>query len=175
MYWRQWLQTLLSLAILLGILEMLLPSGELAKYAKLVLGLALMLAVLEPVTILLNLDIQSIDLSWQDGLSSEPDVEALAARVKLAAAAPFLMEEKVHLSAQLEGVLSGLEGVNAVWVEVSSAEEKSALISIFLDPFEADLAGSIGQIAASLLHVPVNQISVQRWADKEVAYGRALE
>ena len=46
MYWKQWLQTLLTLAVLLGILEMLLPSGELAKYSKLVLGLALMLASL---------------------------------------------------------------------------------------------------------------------------------
>ena len=45
MYWKQWLQTLLTLAVLLGILKCSFLR-ELAKYSKLVLGLALMLAVL---------------------------------------------------------------------------------------------------------------------------------
>jgi stage III sporulation protein AF len=64
MYWREWLQSLLGLVVLLGVLEMLLPSGELAKYSKLVLGLALMLAFLQPLTILLNQDVRDLDLSW---------------------------------------------------------------------------------------------------------------
>ena len=38
MYWKQWLLTLLSLVVLLGVSELLLPPGELARYAKLVLG-----------------------------------------------------------------------------------------------------------------------------------------
>ncbi|HBN95175.1 MAG TPA: hypothetical protein DDZ66_02655, partial [Firmicutes bacterium] len=107
MYWREWLQTLLSLVILLGIVEMLLPSGELAKYSKLVLGLALMLAILQPLTILLNQDLQNMDLTWISTISSEPQVQVLAERVQLAATTPFLKQDEVTFATQIETVLLG--------------------------------------------------------------------
>ncbi|MDI9484546.1 MAG: stage III sporulation protein AF [Bacillota bacterium] len=165
MYWKQWLQTLLTLAVLLGILEMLLPSGELAKYSKLVLGLALMLAVLEPVSILLNQDLTSFEISWQGSSTPEPNVNALASRVKLAAAAPFVSLDENSLEGQIEDALLGLDYVEAVRVEISDAGKNGALIHVFLQPFEAESAEQVGQIVASLLHFPSEQISVQRWAE----------
>lgn len=75
MYWRQWLQTLFSLAVLLAVLELLLPSGELAKFARLVLGLSLMLAVLEPVVLLVNEEMLGVDLTWLQGGEDAPDVQ----------------------------------------------------------------------------------------------------
>ena len=84
MYWKEWLQTLLSLVILVGVAEMLLPSGRLAKFSQLVLGLALMLAVLQPLTLLFNADLNSPDLFGPSALWSVPDLEELAAEIRLA-------------------------------------------------------------------------------------------
>ena len=81
MYWKQWLQTLLSLVVLLGLLELLLPSGELAKYSKLVLGLSLMLAVLQPITLLFNEEFLGVDLAWLKETENIPDVHRLAERI----------------------------------------------------------------------------------------------
>ena len=56
MYWKQWLQTLLSLVVLLGVSELRSPWGS-CRFAKLVLGLCLMLAVLQPLVLLVNQDL----------------------------------------------------------------------------------------------------------------------
>ncbi len=165
MYWREWLQTLLSLVILLGIVEMLLPSGELAKYSKLVLGLALMLAILQPLTILLNQDLQNMDLTWISTISSEPQVQVLAERVQLAATTPFLKQDEVTFATQIETVLLGLEYVENVKVHIESTGQSDALIHIFLQPFGESRKKTVGEIVASMLHVPVNQISVERWRE----------
>ena len=165
MYWREWLQTLLSLVILLGIVEMLLPSGELAKFSKLVLGLALMLAVLQPLAILLNEDIQSMDLTWNSEMSPEPQVQVLAEKVQLAATTPFLKQDEIALAAQIETVLLGLEYVEDVKVHIQSPGQGNALIHVFLQPFTTISAETVGKMVASILNVPVNTISVKRWAE----------
>ncbi len=163
MYWKEWLQTLLGLVILLGVLEMLLPSGELAKFAKLVLGLALMLAILQPLIILLNQEMHSVDLSWISGSSSEPEIKMLAERVQLVAATPFLRQDEVKITTELEQVLQSLDGVEDVRVDLGSSGQRSRLIYVFLRPFTLESARMAGQIVASVLNIPQEQVSVDRW------------
>ena len=54
---RSWLKTVTGLVIILGVLETLLPdAGGVKGFAKLVFGLALMAAILQPVLALVSLD-----------------------------------------------------------------------------------------------------------------------
>ena len=163
MYWKEWLQTLLALVVLLGIVEMLLPSGELAKFSQLVLGLALLLAVLQPLTLLLNRDLQSVDLSWIGKMSREPQVQVLAERIQLAAATPFWQQDEGALATQIERVLLSLEQIEDVQVQIDSSRNNDPLVSIFIQPFAADLAEVVRQLVASLIHAPVNEVLVKHW------------
>ena len=76
MNWREWLRTLLGLSVLLGLAEMLLPQGNMAKFSKLVFGLVLILAVLEPVVNLVSLNPITIDASLS-GTGFEPKLTRL--------------------------------------------------------------------------------------------------
>ncbi len=165
MYWKQWLQTLLSLVILLAILEMLLPSGELGKYSRLVLGLVLMLAVLQPLAIFLNQDIRDVDLSWISGGPPDPSVQIRGEQVQLAATTPFLQQDTGVLATQLEDVLRSLDYVHEVKVKVKGSERGSTLLQVFLQPFETSSAETVSHIVASLLNIPVKQVSVERWTE----------
>ncbi|HBG01564.1 MAG TPA: hypothetical protein DDW87_08340 [Firmicutes bacterium] len=163
MYWKEWLQTLLSLVVLLGIVEMLLPSGELAKFSQLVLGLALLLAVLQPLTLMLNGDLQGVDLSWISGMSREPQVQVLAERIQLAAATPFLQQDEGALATQIEKVLLSLEQIEDVQVEIDSSKNNHPLVTVSVKPFAADLVEVVQQVVASMINVPVNEVLVKRW------------
>ncbi len=165
MYWRQWLQTLLCLVILLGVVEMLLPSGELAKFSKLVLGLALMLALLQPLTILLNEDIQNLDLTWISEIAAEPQVQVLAERVQLAATMPFLKEDETALATQIEAVLLSLDYVEDVKVQIESTGQQGTIVHVFLQPFAMTSTEPVGNLVASMLNIPENQIAVKRWLE----------
>ncbi len=87
MDWKGWLRTVLGISVLLGIADMLLPKGGTAKFCKLVLGLTLMLAVLQPISNLFSLNPVSVDLDWPGQGLSEREINSIAARVQLAGGA----------------------------------------------------------------------------------------
>lgn len=161
MYWKEWLQTLLSLVILVGVAEMLLPSGRLAKFSQLVLGLALMLAVLQPLTLLFNADLNSPDLLGPSALWSVPDLEELAAEIRLAAALPFLRQDQEERSRQMEQALLGLDLVEDVQVDMGLGAS-DACIYVSIQPYTLELAEQIQQALGSMVSVPPREISVQR-------------
>lgn len=164
MYWKQWLKSLLSLVILLGVLEVLLPSGGLAKFSKLVLGLALMLAILQPLTLLLNQDVAHLDLSWflQNGGS---DVAVSANRVRWAAVKPFFEQDREDLTNQLEDVLLGLADVQETKIYFHSQSSSGGIIEVYLKPFNTPTKLQVEQIISTMLNLPVSQIKVQAWVD----------
>ena len=160
MYWKEWLQTLLSLVILVGVAEMLLPSGRLAKFSQLVLGLALMLAVLQPLTLLFNADLNSPDLFGPSALWSVPDLEELAAEIRLAAALPFATGPRGAIR-QMEQALLGLDLVEDVQVDMGLGAS-DACIYVSIQPYTLELAEQIQQALGSMVSVPPREISVQR-------------
>lgn len=164
MYWKQWLKSLLSLVILLGILEMLLPFGELAKFAKLVLGLVLMLAVLQPLSLLLNQDIAVLDLTW-DFQREDPEVQVLADRIRWVATEPFLEQNEAALATQLEAALLGLEVVQEAKVHVQNQGQRTALIEVQLVPYNANTKLQVEQFISTMLNLPANKIQVRAWSD----------
>lgn len=159
MYWKQWLQTLLSLVILFGILELLLPSGDLAKFARFVIGLALMLAVLQPIILIINQDAPVLSLNWLNPLA-EPELEIIGDRVRLAAAAPFL-DNGGELLGQTEQALLQLTGVKEVKVSRLAGGQAGALVQVKVDPFEASTNHLVEQTVSSLLNLPVKAIQIR--------------
>lgn len=161
MYWKEWMQTILALVVLLGILEMLLPSGDLAKFAKLVLGLALMLAVLQPITLLFKADLGRFDVEWFGLNTREPEITVLAERVMEVASVPFLKHEEGLLITEIESVLKILENVEDVQVKIQS----SSHVQVFLRPFEPSTETKVRKVTAAILNLPEHQISVVRWPE----------
>lgn len=69
--WRGWIQTLIALVVVLGFLEMLLPDTSIKKFSKLVFGLVLMLAVLQPIMAIVFWD-------WDTSFPLELSLETVA-------------------------------------------------------------------------------------------------
>ncbi|HAN95623.1 MAG: stage III sporulation protein AF [Limnochordia bacterium] len=163
MYWKQWLQTLLSLVVLLGVSELLLPPGELARFAKLVLGLCLMLAVLQPLVLLVNQDLLGVDLAWLRGTDVAPEVELSAERLQWAGIQVLWQEHDQQFAAELEKALAALPGVQKVQADLPPQGSGAQSVRIFLEPYEPHLRLDVQETAAALLRVSPGHIAVLPW------------
>lgn len=161
MYWKQWLQMLLSLVVLLGLLEILLPPGGAAKFARLVMGLSLMLALLQPLTLLVNPELGSIDLSLVSDDAGSSQLERLADRVRLAAARPLLEQGGGLVVEQLEEALLSTGEVQQVRIELTGGS--GPYLRVYLEPLRSrDTAAGL---ISSLLNLPLREISILPWPD----------
>ncbi|NMB00928.1 MAG: hypothetical protein GX971_05325 [Firmicutes bacterium] len=165
MYWKQWLQTLLSLTILLGLLEMLLPSGGLAKFSKLVLGLTLMLAILQPIILILSPDTPLLEFT-QLQQSSQPDFQVLADNLRSAAAWPFLEQDGSTMLAELEEALRQSPDIREIEISVQRRGQKSAVVQVLIEPFDAATALRVKQAISAMLNLPTGDIQVLRLTDE---------
>lgn len=163
MYWREWLKTLLGLTVLLGVLEMLLPPGDLGKFSKLVLGLALMLAVLQPLTILLNQNLETPDLQQLTTDYPAPDISVMAEKVQVAGTRPFLQYNDQSLNKQIEGLLLTMEQIEDVSVQVKNQGEEERTVTIRITPFEDEIQNRVRRAVAGILNLAEHQIWVQAW------------
>ncbi|MCL8207607.1 MAG: stage III sporulation protein AF [Actinomycetia bacterium] len=97
-----WVRTLVGLVALGNVLEWLLPSGSLRRYADLAMGLVILLAVLSPL------------VSWLRPALTAPDVARWFAPGSPAAfAATLARQQRDEVAAMLEA----LPGVRAVEVD----------------------------------------------------------
>lgn len=157
MYWKQWLRTLISIVVLLGVLESLLPSGETAKFAKLVFGLSIMLVVLQPLTLLVNPDLLGVDLAWFTPAEPAPELTVHAAKIRYAGARPFV--------GQVEEALADLDGMERVKVELRQGAHGEPQVHVFIHPWDPELSQAAAQLAAVLLSVQAQNIFVQPWTN----------
>lgn len=161
MYWKQWLQMLLSLVVLLGLLEILLPPGGTAKFVRLVMGLSLMLALLQPLTLLVLPELGSIDLGLFSGDAGGLNLEMLADRVRLAAARPLLQQGGGLVVEQVEQALLSTGEVQQVRIELTSGS--GPYLRVYLHPVQSrDRAANL---ISTLLNLPLSEISILPWPD----------
>lgn len=154
MNWREWLRTLLGLSVLLGLAEMLLPQGNMAKFSKLVFGLVLILAVLEPVVNLVSLNPITIDASLS-GTSFEPEIDSAAARLRTARTKPLLSAS----SREMEELL--LNQVDLVSVQVEGGTGKGGTtVRVLIEPYDGQLENQVKSIVCGLLGLSPNQVEV---------------
>lgn len=136
--WRQWLQTFMTLVVLTSLFEMLLPEDDLRKFAKLAMGLVLMLAILQPIMALVHLDwhleyplvasvaVPAVD--WQERASviqeagAGPVMQAATRNVARQIQALLLLDREIHeVSITVSAAPSG--DIDVVIVEVAFQPE----------------------------------------------------
>lgn len=164
-YWQEWLKSVLALLVLLGILEMLLPPGELAKFSKLVLGFSLMLAFLQPITILLQQDFVPPDLPVFQTSFLEQEIEERATRVMWAVTKSFWPEGVEQKEEELEHLLSQVKQVEKINVEIVETRGRLEQVLVLLEPLERDLEEQVQHVVSAALNVDFNRIKVAKWPD----------
>ncbi len=165
MDWKGWLRTVLGISVLLGIADMLLPKGGTAKFCKLVLGLTLMLAVLQPISNLFSLNPVSVDLDWPGQGLSEPEINSIAARVQLAGARSALRADGGALATQIESLLLDETGLSDVKIEVYSGPGGPAAL-VLVEPFSQRLKEEVQKIMGTVLNLKAEQIEVRELAGR---------
>lgn len=106
--WQEWLRLLITLVIIIGFFEMLLPANDLKKLAKLVAGLVLMLAVLQPVLAIVNLNwVSSLQHDMESVVQSNSfqSWEDKAQQISEAGLRPVLRTIENNAETQLENYL----------------------------------------------------------------------
>lgn len=156
---REWLKTITALVIILGVLETVLPeSGGIKKFAKLVFGLALMAAILQPVLLIVTLD-WAAALPLPEAGHGEHDWLAAAERLQAKGAAPLLAAASHAAARQLEGLLLALEGVEDIEVQLTPASDGIEEVTVKVRG-DANLGPRIQKIAAHYFHIPEAQVMV---------------
>lgn len=160
-FWKEWLQTLLALAVLIGLAEMLLPPGDLGRFSKLVLGLVLMLAVLQPLLLLFDRGWEGLELGWQENFPGEPAWQALAARIQAAGEEPFLQDVDQGLARKIESLLLTLNEVEEARVSVESASGGIRRVLVGLDTSDGQVKNKVRKIVAGFLNLQEELVLVQ--------------
>ena len=124
---KDWAITISGFIILSSVAEMLLPNKSFKKYAKLVLGLMLIILVMKPI-----LNVSSLDLGQYDFASSPIETAQQGALVKSTFAQKLASDMEATLKAQFGEVSVDVDvGTNAdnsffiQGIEVSGATESS--------------------------------------------------
>lgn len=142
-YLSDWFKKLIFLVILAGLVDMVLPNSNIQKYARMVLGLLIILTLLSPVLSLLNINDLS-NVIWQN--------------------AYLMQQNQVHKVglAEVEQMASNLERVN-----------QQAILSRLKANLEQEIALSIRniyEIEANVdVHLKVNR-NMEANIDKIVVY-----
>ncbi|MEL7564234.1 MAG: stage III sporulation protein AF [Dehalobacterium sp.] len=117
------------IVIIAGFLEMLLPSGEIKRFVKAVLGLFILVSMLNPLLGLFDKNVVSEVLAWQDPMESSELSTILGQGEKISQE----MNEKAlemyrkNLAKQIETVVKLIKGVAWVEADVQMAINNSNL------------------------------------------------
>ncbi len=133
--WQSWLRLLIGLVLIIGLFDMLLPENDLKKLAKLVMGLVIMFAILQPINALLNFGWNGANiLSVTRPVSNlNQDWAQAGNRIYNAGTKPVLQPIATLINHQLEALLI----TNAMIVDAKIETEISE-------------SGSISQVYAKL-------------------------
>lgn len=113
------------IVLVAGFLEMLLPSGEIKRFVKAVLGLFILVSMLNPLLGFFDKNVVSEVLAWQDPLESTELTTILGQGEKMSQE----MNEKAvdmyskNLAKQIQTVVKLVKGVS--WVEAEVFMKKS--------------------------------------------------
>jgi|GEM_PF-5052440 len=161
---RSWLKTVTAVVIILGVAENLLPEQNSVKgVAKLVFGLTLMAAVLQPVLALFSLSWEAIAVPQAH--EEEAAWLETAGRLQSAGAAPLLAAAGEGTARQLQSLLLTVDGVDEVDVTVSPRPDGSMQAHITLQG-DLGLEPKVRRIAAHYLGISEGLVTV------DVAMGR---
>jgi stage III sporulation protein AF len=165
MFWREWLTTLLGLTILLAIVEMILPPGDIGKFSRLVLGLVVLLAVLQPLITFLKLNPEIPSISTWVPAQIEQDALVLAEEMRLAGAKPLLEADSGGHIRQLEALLLTMDQIEDVQVEIRGSSFDHQMVLVKIDSITPDLELRVRKIVSGILNIGEHQVAVEPWYD----------
>ena len=161
-FWKDWLKTLTALVILMVILETILPENELRKFAKLVLGLVLMTAVLQPIlaVVYLNWDLGD----WVvDGETVTGEAwQETAARLQSKGSEPVFRLLDQSLIHQVEAIVLGIHDVEHVKVQIVNTNGQLGEIVVNVDSRDEAVLMKIKRVVAHYLNMDEERITVIR-------------
>ncbi|ERM91688.1 stage III sporulation protein AF [Caldanaerobacter subterraneus subsp. yonseiensis KB-1] len=139
-FFKNWVVQIVNIAILAVILEILIPSSSLKKYAKVAIGLVIMAVILNPILGFLK-TAPSIEAQVfkSDYLLKNSAFEGLSEKAKEQTKILIAKEYKNRLSQQIREKLESLYNLKGVEVEIFMVED--------LDKKE------FGKINSLILHV----------------------
>ncbi|MGE5529375.1 MAG: stage III sporulation protein AF [Patescibacteria group bacterium] len=155
-----WLRRLVGTAIALGFLELVLPEGELRRFARVVLGLLVVLILMQPLGAVLRLDFDPgrfLRPAYNGPAPASP-VQA-GARVTAAGLAALHEASREELSRAVEEYCRIL-GARVAGVEVGRGADGGARLRILVEG-AAD-PGRIGRAIARDFALPLAAIEVKR-------------
>lgn len=119
--WQEWLQMLVCLVIIIGFFQMLLPDGQMQRLVKLVMGLVIMLAVMQPILAVLNTEwLIPTSLSWPTSdMVSSPDWNDQAEEIMAAGSKPVFSHITSSTEHQLEAILLINQEISDAKVEIT--------------------------------------------------------
>ncbi len=149
--WRQWLRIITTLIILMGFFEMLIPENDLKKLTKLVMGLVIMLAILQPILAVVhwNWDPQFY-LSDTGATTTMIDWSSESLRIHSAGVKPVLHLVESSVTKQLESLLVLNEGIQDATIDLELGRDGqiTGVVAYLYLPQEFDLVTPI-QVAQS--------------------------
>jgi len=171
---QDWIRTITALVIIIGFFEMLLPDDEMRKFTKLVMGLVIMLAVLQPVIALMNMT-WDFSLHLQPALTSEeqPSWEERGNELHNIGSEPVLAVIEESASRHIETILLLLNGVEKVNVSIASRGDQITKITVqVLTSIQErsaldQLRARIGEAISHYFSVSANLVSVEFEVKKE--------
>lgn len=165
-YLREWLKTITALVIILGFLETVLPeAGGVKKFAKLVFGLVLMAAVLQPALQLVMLDWTTAVPTF-DGATAEEGWLKTAERLQVTGAAPLLAAAGQSVAVHLQTILLAVEGVESVEVQIAPGRDQIGEVTVAVQG-DGRAGSRVKKIAAHYLQIPEEQVTVVIDAGRE--------
>lgn len=135
---KSWLKTILALTVILGIAELLLPAGDVGKFARLVLGLTIMLAVLQPLSDLLQPSIVLPTFLPEAIAWHEQNFEPRAESLLWAGMRPLLSGKENTLINELEELILANTSLEEVSVELENGIFTERL-KVYIKPKTRDL------------------------------------
>lgn len=132
---REWVKSIVLLMFLAGFMEMLIPTGNMQKFIRVVIGLFVIMTILNPILTLMRQEVVWRSLPWSLDAVSTEDVTKIIQQGELVAATGQ-EQALLHYQRQLE------EQVRVIVMSIADISNARAQVLLETDP-NAAAHGSI--------------------------------
>lgn len=128
-----WLRKLVATTIILGFLELILPEGELHRFARVILGLLVVLVLLQPVVSLFHQDLGLDQLLTSPATVSQDAAEkpeVFATRISAAGLAALNQARQTEIERSVASLCAVIPGVTVTRVSAETDPDGQLYIAV---------------------------------------------
>ncbi len=178
----EWISNIILFILLAVIIELLLPNSSFQKYAKMVIGLLLIVIILSPVLKILSLNpddmIREITaLSSNNGAGIENATEKKKKEIQARQRAYILEQMAVHLENEAEGELMGRFGFQIDRIDLALDESAAGLeesekwiqeVTVYLAPADSGGKARMTEVETVSINIKSSDDSKKLPDEKEI-------